>query len=335
RFDPPSLDEPRNIPIPERFPGLVRALHPYDKDEVDSNYMGFIIVMERIWARFLRADLEDFCCQQGPCVIRKEEVHSKVRKIMMRWMSKETVLREFPHDVKEPRDVAHVEYEFRVRGWHARQHIEEYESSTVLRLRELGRSKLCLDDGSPFRYISLVQLDQNQWEEQPSVRSFSITSTMPNSPIGTTGFPSDWSYYPTKAESSKIPPDPDPPEGLSKEQALAIRAELPGSFWNYSQRLYEDACETLKNEWNRLSVQKKTDWNENKVEEFLEGQLKKSIWAWEQVPYYGDNKPQLVQLEDEYRVRLRKEHVKLWRSDYEKNVIRWVKTYIQHQRLDQ
>ncbi|KAL8674093.1 MAG: hypothetical protein Q9168_001488 [Polycauliona sp. 1 TL-2023] len=138
RFDPPPRNEPHGIPIPRGNPALVRALHPYDMAQVDADYMGFIIVMERIWARFLRSHLEDFCRKKGPLGIWVNMVNMEVRRVMVLWASKEVVMREFPHEVQDARDRAHVEYESRVRCWHVRQHIGEYETSSILRLRELG-----------------------------------------------------------------------------------------------------------------------------------------------------------------------------------------------------
>ena len=138
RIDPPPLDEPRHIPLPKHNPSLVLALHPYDKAEIDSNYMGFIIVMERIWTQFLRDHLEGFCRRQGPRSIRKEAVDLEVRKALVRWASKTAVEGDFPYQVEEARDVAHLEYEHRVRCWHVRQHVHEYVTTMILRLRELG-----------------------------------------------------------------------------------------------------------------------------------------------------------------------------------------------------
>ncbi|KAL9016466.1 MAG: hypothetical protein Q9180_008800 [Flavoplaca navasiana] len=138
RIDPPSLAEPRHIPLPKHNPSIVLALHPYDKAEVDSNYMGFIIVMERIWTQFLRHDLEDFCRRQGARSIRKEMVDLEVRKALVHWASRAAVESDFPHQVEEARDAAHLEYEHRVRCWHVREHIHEYVTTMVLRLRDLG-----------------------------------------------------------------------------------------------------------------------------------------------------------------------------------------------------
>ncbi|KAI4262590.1 MAG: hypothetical protein L6R42_002231 [Xanthoria sp. 1 TBL-2021] len=136
-YDPPPLEEPRHIPIPDDI-SLVRALNPYDKKQVDSDYMGFIIVLERLWSCFLREWLENFCRQQGPLLIRKEVVEAEVERVMRLWADKSVVVKQFPHRVEEVRDVAHVEYEWRVRCWHVGQHIEEYKTSTVLRLKKLG-----------------------------------------------------------------------------------------------------------------------------------------------------------------------------------------------------
>ncbi|KAL8848763.1 MAG: hypothetical protein Q9221_006234 [Calogaya cf. arnoldii] len=137
KFDPPPPHEPRNIPIPDN-PRLVTTLNDYDKDQVDFDYMGFIIVMERIWEQFLRGHFEDFCYRQGPLSIRKETVAAEVTRVMRIWADKIMVLKEFPHAVEEVRDVSHVEYEWRVRQCHVGQHLEEYVESTVLRLRNLG-----------------------------------------------------------------------------------------------------------------------------------------------------------------------------------------------------
>ncbi|KAL9630009.1 MAG: hypothetical protein Q9204_004950 [Flavoplaca sp. TL-2023a] len=138
RIDPPSLAEPRHIPLPKHNPSIVLALHPYDKAEVDSNYMGFIIVMERIWTQFLREYLEGFCRRQGHCSIRREVVDLEVRKELVRWASRAAVESDFPHQVEEARDAAHLEYEHRVRCWHVREHVHEYVNTMILRLRELG-----------------------------------------------------------------------------------------------------------------------------------------------------------------------------------------------------
>ncbi|KAL8882957.1 MAG: hypothetical protein Q9192_007495, partial [Flavoplaca navasiana] len=114
RVDPPSLAEPRHIQLPKHNPSIVLALHPYDKAEVDSNYMGFIIVMERIWTQFLREYLEGFCRQQGHCSIRREVVDLEVRKELVRWASRAAVESDFPHQVEEARDASHLEYEHRL-----------------------------------------------------------------------------------------------------------------------------------------------------------------------------------------------------------------------------
>ena len=137
KVDPIPPNEPRNIPIPTDH-SLVLALSGHDKAQVDSDYMGFLIVMERIWPSFLCAHLEAFCRQNGPTVCRKELVEAEVRRVMLLWTGKKVVMKQFPYQILEARDVAHVEYERRVRCWHVEQHIEEYQASAVLRLRKLG-----------------------------------------------------------------------------------------------------------------------------------------------------------------------------------------------------
>ncbi|CAL8576277.1 hypothetical protein XPA_002166 [Xanthoria parietina] len=136
-FDPHPEEEPRHIPTPDDL-ALTRALHPHDRAQVNSDYMGFIVVMERLWSRFLRVRFERFCRQQGPLLIRKEVVEAEVERVMWRWAAKSFVQRQFPHVMQEARDFAHVEYEWRVRVCHLDRHLEEYKTSTVLRLRKLG-----------------------------------------------------------------------------------------------------------------------------------------------------------------------------------------------------
>ncbi|KAL8863517.1 MAG: hypothetical protein Q9178_000198 [Gyalolechia marmorata] len=137
RVDPIPSNEPRNIPIPTDH-SLVLALSDHDKAQVDSDYMGFLIVMERIWPSFLCDHLEGFCRQNGPTLFRKELIEMEVRRVMRLWTSKTVVMKQFPYQILEARDVAHVEYERRVRCWHVEQHLEEYQASAVLRLRQLG-----------------------------------------------------------------------------------------------------------------------------------------------------------------------------------------------------
>ncbi|KAI4224368.1 MAG: hypothetical protein L6R36_004705 [Xanthoria steineri] len=136
-YDAPPPDEPRHIPAPDDVT-LARALHPHDRAQVNSDYMGFIVVMERLWSRLLRVRFERFCREQGPLMIRKEVVEAEVEKVMWRWAAKSFVRRQFPHVMQEVRDFAHVEYEWRVRVCHVEKHLEEYKTSTVLRLRKLG-----------------------------------------------------------------------------------------------------------------------------------------------------------------------------------------------------
>ncbi|KAL8772915.1 MAG: hypothetical protein Q9209_001935 [Squamulea sp. 1 TL-2023] len=135
RIDLPPKSEPHDIPINL---ALIRALHPHDKSQVDSDYMGFLIVMERIWHHFMRDILETFCQSLGPTAVRQEFVELQVRQLMALWTRKEAVVKHFPYEIKEVRDVAHVEYERRVRCWHVERHMEEYVASAVLRLRKLG-----------------------------------------------------------------------------------------------------------------------------------------------------------------------------------------------------
>ncbi|KAL8724384.1 MAG: hypothetical protein Q9166_007978 [cf. Caloplaca sp. 2 TL-2023] len=131
------VEEPRDIPMPHAR-WLVQALHPYDKHQIDCDYMGFIIVMERIWPSYLRPLLEEFIKQKGPSSSKKETVDEEVRRLMTIWKSPDQVVKDFPHNVDEPRDWAHLEYECRVRDWHVGQHMEEYQTSVVLRLRWMG-----------------------------------------------------------------------------------------------------------------------------------------------------------------------------------------------------
>ncbi|KAL8790337.1 MAG: hypothetical protein Q9213_000689 [Squamulea squamosa] len=135
RIDPPPPNEPHSIPVNL---ALIKALHLYDKSQVDSDYMGFIVVMERIWPQFMRKILEAFCQSLGPTAVKKEYVELQVRDLMVLWTRKEAVVKSFPHEVREVRDLAHLEYERRVRCWHVERHMEEYVASAVLRLRELG-----------------------------------------------------------------------------------------------------------------------------------------------------------------------------------------------------
>lgn len=115
---------------------IALPLHSYDKRQVDSDYMGFIVIMERIWPQYLRPRLEEFC--RGVGSIRRAAVDERVRDWMKEWMMREQVEREFPYDIIEARDRAHVEYEHRVRVWHVYQNMEDYQASAVLRLRQLG-----------------------------------------------------------------------------------------------------------------------------------------------------------------------------------------------------
>ncbi|KAL8821096.1 MAG: hypothetical protein Q9223_000821 [Gallowayella weberi] len=128
---PHPLAEPCDIRIP-------LALHFYDKKQIDADYMGFIIVMDRIWPSYLRPNLEAFCRSKEPSSLRQELVEEEVRRLMWMWASNQQVQDDFPHVVLGPWDWARINYELWVRIWHVQQHHEEYAASAVLRLRQLG-----------------------------------------------------------------------------------------------------------------------------------------------------------------------------------------------------
>ncbi|KAL8929737.1 MAG: hypothetical protein Q9172_000294 [Xanthocarpia lactea] len=209
KVDPTPPNEPRNIPIPTDH-SLVLALSDHDKAKVDSDYMGFLIVMERIWPSFLCEHLEDFCRQHGPTFSRKEIIEMECSK----------------------------------------------------------------------------------------------------SPAGDI-------YH---GGIQEMPDGIEPTEHLSDDAAREVLANLVTRFWRSSSSLSYKIYRGVISEWDELQEPTKSSWNNDTLNAFVGQNVEGLLKAWAEEPYFGDGKTQVKLLQDEYIVRLRKEHVRLNMAEYQSNV---------------
>ncbi|KAL8674094.1 MAG: hypothetical protein Q9168_001489 [Polycauliona sp. 1 TL-2023] len=151
---------------------------------------------------------------------------------------------------------------------------------------------------------------------------------MPHDTIGWTGIPSDSSYFRKDEFASPTAPVPERPQGLSEEDALAIRVALPQDFWRCNIKQCDRFYMSVTGEWDKVSAKEKRKWDENEVDGFLKDKLNKALKDWEGVPTAVDGKSQLEQLKDELHARYRRARVEHLRASYEEEVIKRVKSYI-------